>query len=140
MLTLTKHISASDTSGTFEITASYQKGTDTVTKSFELGNNSSGVLSDIPPGAWVTISEPTHDGYTVRITDSNGAMLTDSDWYSFTITEDTEIHIYNTAGMILPQTGGESPFIFIYGGLFLMLTAVVTGSVLKRKWGKEGAE
>ena len=139
-LTITKHISGSDTSGTFEISASYQYGTETITKSFELGNNGSGVLSDIPSGVLVTISEPNHDGYTVRITDSAGTVLTDSDWYSFSITEDTEIHIYNTAGVILPQTGGTSSYLFIYGGLLLMLSAVVTESVLRRKWGKEGSE
>lgn len=139
-LKLTKHVSASDTSGTFGITASYQNGTETITKSFELGNNDSDVFSNIPLGAWVTVSEPSHDGYTVCIKDSTGTLLTDSDYYSFTITEDTEIHIYNAAGVLLPETGGASPYLFIYGGLLLMLTAVVAGFILRRRWRKEGSE
>ena len=53
------------------------------------------------------------------------------------ITENTELTVYNTLGVPLPETGGATPYLFIYGGLFLMLSAVVTGYILRRRYGKE---
>ena len=139
VLTVTKYVSAADRSGIFNITVSYPDSSgQTVTQTLPLEHGASGKIAHIPRNAAVTVSEPTHDGYNVRITDSAGTVLSDSDYYSFTITEDTEIHVYNTAGVALPETGGVTPNLFIYGGIALMLFAVVTGYILRRRWGKEG--
>ena len=67
-----------------------------------------------------------------------GKQVADSGTYTFTITENTELTVYNTLGVPLPETGGATPYLFIYGGLFLMLSAVVTGYILRRRYGKEG--
>ena len=139
-LTLTKYVSGTDTSGTFQIAVSYQSGEEqAVERTYSLGNGQSGKLLKIPAGARVTVMEPSHDGYTVCVKNKDGTLLSDSDYYSFSMEEDTELYIYNTAGVALPVTGGPSIYLFIYGGLFLMLFAVVTGYILRRRWGKEGS-
>ncbi len=139
-LTVTKYVNAADTTGLFDITVSYtsDRGAN-FTQTYPLDHGGSCTVSGIPDGARVTVNEPSHDGYTVRMTDDGGLDVSNSDIYTFTITGNTGIHIYNTAGVPLPETGGISPYIFIYGGLFLMLSSVMTGYLLRRRRGKEGA-
>lgn len=52
--------------------------------------------------------------------------------------DDTAVDIYNTSTVALPETGGIGRGIFLYAGIALMLTAVITGCLLRRKYGKEG--
>lgn len=139
-LTVTKYVNAADTSGLFDITVSYtsDQGAD-FTQTYPLDHGGSCTVSGIPNGAHVTIQESSHDGYTVRMTDGDGLGVSNSDIYTFTITKTTAVNIYNTAGVPLPETGGISPYLFIYGGLFLMLSSVMTGYILRRRWGKEGS-
>ena len=71
--------------------------------------------------------------------DDSDTLLSGSDTYTFTIVADTTVNIHNTTGVSLPETGGASPYFFIYGGMLLMLSSVVTGYLLRRRNGKEGA-
>ena len=92
----------------------------------------------MPDNAVVTITEPSHDGYHVTIK-SGDTLLADSDTYTFTITSDTEITVCNTASVALPSTGGVPPQLFIFGGLALVLIAIIGGCVARRRYGKEEA-
>ena len=79
------------------------------------------------------------DGYTVIMKDpSTGTVLAGSSSYTFTMNDDTAVDIYNTSTVALPETGGIGRGIFLYAGIGLMLTAVITGCLLRRKYGKEG--
>ena len=140
ILTLIKYVNAADRSGTFDITVTYPDSSgQTLTQTLTLGDGASGKIAHIPKNATVTVNEPDHDGYNVRFADSDGMVLSDSDYYCFAIAGDTKIYIYNTAGVPLPATGGVTPYLFIYGGLALMLSAVTAGYILRRRWGKEGS-
>ena len=57
--------------------------------------------------------------------------------YTFTMNDDTAVDIYNTSTVALPETGGIGRGIFLYAGIGLMLTAVIAGCLLRRKYGKE---
>lgn len=122
-LTVEKVVNGADTSGSFPFVVSY-------------------VITDPNTGEETTVhkeftlTETKYDGYTAAVY-QGGKQVADSGTYTFTITENTELTVYNTLGVPLPETGGATPYLFIYGGLFLMLSAVVTGYILKRRYGKE---
>ena len=142
-LTVEKQISGSDTSGSFPFTVSYtatepESGEElSRSESFELTNGGVQHIANIPIGAEVTLTETNHDGYTVAVY-RDGVQMADSNTYTFTITENTALTVYNTMGVRLPETGGTTPYLFIYGGLLLMLLAVVAGWILRRRWTREG--
>lgn len=106
-------------------------------KEFTLTNHGVQNVANLPIGAEVTLTETKYDGYTAAVY-RGGKQVSDSGTYTFIITENTELTVYNTMGVPLPETGGATPYLFIYGGLFLMLSAVVTGYILRRRYGKEG--
>lgn len=108
----------------------------TVRKEFTLTNHGVQNVANLPIGAEVTLTETKYDGYTAAVY-RGGKQVSDSGTYTFIITENTELTVYNTMGVPLPETGGATPYLFIYGGLFLMLSAVVTGYILRRRYGKE---
>ena len=54
------------------------------------------------------------------------------------MSDDTAIEVHNTSTVALPETGGIGRGIFLFAGIGLMLTAVITGCLLRRKYGKEG--
>ena len=142
-LTVEKQISGSDTSGSFPFTVSYtatepESGEElSGSESFELTNGGVQHIANIPIGAEVTLTETSHGGFTTAIY-CDGTQVSDSDTYTFTITENTALTVYNTMGVRLPETGGTTPYLFIYGGLLLMLLAVVAGWILRRRWTREG--
>lgn len=139
-LTLKKIVNAPDTTGSFTFTVSYtDAGGKPQTQSVTLKNGESTTITGIPRGAQVTVTETTTDGYTVIMKDpSTGTVLAGSSSYTFTMNNDTAMDIYNTSTAALPETGGIGRGIFLYAGIGLMLTAVITGCLLRRKYGKGG--
>lgn len=139
-LTLKKIVSAPDTTGSFTFTVSYtDAGGKPQTESVTLKNGESTTITGIPKGVQVTVTETTTDGYTVIMKDpSTGTVLAGSSSYTFTMNDDTAMDIYNTSIVALPETGGIGRGIFLFAGIGLMLTAVITGCLLRRKYGKEG--
>lgn len=139
-LTLKKIVRAPDTTGSFTFTVSYtDAGGRPQTKSVTLKNGESTTITGIPKGVQVTVTETNTDGYTVIMKDpSTSAVLAGSSSYTFTMSDDTAMDIYNTSIVALPETGGIGRGIFLYAGIGLMLTAVITGCLLRRKYGKEG--
>lgn len=141
-LTVEKVVNGADTSGSFPFVVSCvitdpNTGEETtVRKEFTLTNHEVQYVANLPIGAEVTLTETKYDGYTASVY-QGGKQVADSGTYTFTITENTELTVYNTLGVPLPETGGATPYLFIYGGLFLMLSAVVTGYILRRRYGKE---
>lgn len=142
-LTVEKVVNGADTSGSFPFVVSCvitdpNTGEETtVRKEFTLTNHEVQYVANLPIDAEVTLTETKYDGYTAAVY-RGGKQVADSGTYTFTITENTELTVYNTLGVPLPETGGATPYLFIYGGLFLMLSAVVTGYILRRRYGKEG--
>ena len=139
-LKLTKIVNAPDTTGSFTFTVSYtDAGGKPKTESVTLKNGQSTTITGIPKGVQVTVTETTTDGYTVIMKDpSTGTVLAGSSSYTFTMSDDTAMDIYNTSIVALPETGGIGRGIFLYAGIGLMLTAVIAGCLLRRKYGKEG--
>lgn len=139
-LTLKKIVRAPDTTGSFTFTVSYtDAGGKPQTESVTLKNGESTTITGIPKGVQVTVTETTTDGYTVIMKDpSTGTVLAGSSSYTFTMSDDTAMDIYNTSIVALPETGGIGRGIFLFAGIGLMLTAVITGCLLRRKYGKEG--
>lgn len=138
-LKLTKIVNAPDTTGSFTFTVSYTDAGGNLQKSVILKNDESTTITGIPRGASVTVTETTTDGYTVIMKDpSTGTVLAGSSSYTSTMNDDTAVDIYNTSTVALPETGGIGRGIFLYAGIALMLTAVITGCLLRRKYGKEG--
>lgn len=139
-LTLKKIVSAPDTTGSFTFTVSYtDAGGKPQTKSVTLKNGESTTITGIPKGVQVTVTETNTDGYTVIMKDpSTSAVLAGSSSYTFTMNDDTAMDVYNTSTVALPETGGIGRGIFLFAGIGLMLTAVITGCLLRRKYRKEG--
>ena len=137
-----KVVNGADTSGSFPfvvscvITDPNTGEKTTVHETFTLTNHGVQYVANLPIGAEVTLTETKYDGYTAAVY-RGGKQVADSGTYTFIITENTELTVYNTMGVPLPETGGATPYLFIYGGLFLMLSAVVTGYILRRRYGKE---
>ena len=141
-LTVEKNINGTDTSGSFPfvvscvITDPNTGEKTTVHEEFTLTNHGVQYVANLPIDAEVTLTETKYDGYTAAVY-RGGKQVSDSGTYTFIITENTELTVYNTMGVPLPETGGATPYLFIYGGLFLMLSAVVTGYILRRRYRKE---
>ena len=137
-LKLTKIVNAPDTTGSFTFTVSYTDAGGNLQKSVILKNDESTTITGIPRGASVTVTETTTDGYTVIMKDpSTGTVLAGSSSYTFTMSNDTAVDIYNTSSVALPETGGIGQGIFLFAGIGLMFTAVIAGCLLRRKYGKE---
>lgn len=125
-LTLTKQVEGLDTGNQkFGFTIEYK---DTITgevtkKPLELMADKSSTLQ-IPYGATVTISEPSHPGYSLSFR-QGGELVTnrDDNSYQFVITGDVTIIAVNTAGYELPDTGGPGAVWYTTGGLLLMAAA-----------------
>lgn len=125
-LTLKKQVEGVSTGKQkFGFTIEYKdKITGEVTKKpLELMADESDTLQ-IPYGATVTISEPSHPGYSLSF--RQGGMLVESradGSYQFTMTNDVAIVAVNTAGYELPDTGGPGAVWYTTGGLLLMAAA-----------------
>ena len=125
-LTLTKQVAGASTGKQkFGFTVTYVDAItgETKTEKWNLANGGSNTLQ-IPYGATVTISEPSHPGYSLSF--RQGDMLVtnlDKNSYQFVITDDVTIIAVNTAGYELPDTGGPGAVWYTTGGLLLMAAA-----------------
>ena len=125
-LTLTKQVVGAATGNQkFGFTVTYvDKITgESISQQLNLANGDSDKVT-IPYGATVTISEPSHPGYSLSF--RQGDMLVESradGSYQFTMTNDVAIIAVNTAGYELPDTGGPGAVWYTTGGLLLMAAA-----------------
>lgn len=125
-LTLTKQVEGLDTGKQkFGFTVTYvDKITgESKTEKWNLANGGSNTLQ-IPYGATVTISEPSHPGYSLSFRQGDTLVTNlDKNSYQFVITDDVTIIAVNTAGYELPDTGGPGAVWCTTGGLLLMAAA-----------------
>lgn len=129
-LTIKKVVQATDTSGSFEFEASWtDEQQQPQIKTFSLQNNESHTIEGIPDGAVVKIKELGSDGYVVSFIKGESKQSGLSE-YTITMTEDAEVTVQNTAGVILPETGGRGVTIYVCIGLALMLMAASAGVFL----------
>ena len=125
-LTLAKQVVGAATGNQkFKFTVTYQDKitAEITTKTLELKADGNDKLK-IPYGATVTISEPSHPGYSLSF--RQGDMLVESradGSYQFTMTNDVAVIAVNTAGYELPDTGGPGAVWYTTGGLLLMAAA-----------------
>jgi LPXTG-motif cell wall-anchored protein len=140
MLKLTKVVNASNTTGSFNFTISYTDASGNMkTESISLQHNGTTRISGIKKGSSVTVTENSTDGYTVTMKDdSTGKILSGSNSYNFKMSDNADITVYNTTSICLPETGGVGTYFYTYGGMGIMLTAVVAGYLLRLKYEKEG--
>ena len=125
-LTLTKRVEGPDTGKQkFGFTVTYVDAVtkESITQELKLADGEKGELK-IPYGATVTISEPSHPGYSLSF-QQRGTLVTnlDKNSYQFVITDDVTIIAVNTAGYELPDTGGPGAVWCTTGGLLLMAAA-----------------
>ena len=139
-LTLKKFVRAPDTTGSFTFTVSYtDAGGQQKSENVTLKNGDSNTITGIPKGVKVTVTETNPDGYTVTMKDHNtGTDLAVNSSYTFAMNNNTAVDIYNTSTVALPETGGIGREVFLVAGIALMLSAVITGCLLRRRFGKEG--
>ena len=83
-------------------------------------------ISGLPLGATAVITETEHDGYIVLIKEGEQTLFT-SDTGSVVLNGDREITFVNSAGAVLPETGGKGTKLYMLGGLAIMLIAVMYG-------------
>lgn len=125
-LTLTKQVEGPDTGKQkFGFTVTYVDAItgETKTEEWNLANGGSNTLQ-IPYGATVTISEPSHPGYSLSFRQGDTLVTNlDKNSYQFVITDDVTIIAVNTAGYELPDTGGPGAVWYTTGGLLLMAAA-----------------
>lgn len=125
-LTLTKQVEGPDTGKQeFGFTVTYVDAVtkESITQELKLADGEKGELK-IPYGATVTISEPSHPGYSLSFQQGD-TLVTNPDENScqFVITGDVTIIAVNTAGYELPDTGGPGAVWCTTGGLLLMVAA-----------------
>lgn len=125
-LTLKKQVEGASTGKQkFKFTVTYQDKitAEITTKTLELKADGNDKLK-IPYGATVTISEPSHPGYSLSFRQGD-TLVTNRDDNScqFVITGDVTIIAVNTAGYELPDTGGPGAVWYTTGGLLLMAAA-----------------
>lgn len=125
-LTLRKQVDGPDTGKQeFGFTVTYVDAItgETKTEEWNLANGGSNTLQ-IPYGATVTISEPSHPGYSLSFRQGDTLVTNlDKNSYQFVITDDVTITAVNTAGYELPDTGGPGAVWYTTGGLLLMAAA-----------------
>lgn len=125
-LTLTKQVEGLDTGKQkFGFTVTYvDKITgESISQQLKLAKGKSDKVT-IPYGATVTISEPSHPGYSLSFRQGDTLVTNlDKNSYQFVITDDVTIIAVNTAGYELPDTGGPGAVWCTTGGLLLMAAA-----------------
>lgn len=125
-LTLKKQVEGASTGKQkFGFTVTYVDAItgETKTEKWNLANGGSNTLQ-IPYGATVTISEPSHPGYSLSFRQGDTLVESRADGsYQFTMTNDVDITAVNTAGYELPDTGGPGAVWYTTGGLLLMAAA-----------------
>lgn len=125
-LTLTKQVDGPDTGKQeFGFTVTYvDKITgESISQPLKLAKGKSDKVT-IPYGATVTISEPSHPGYSLSFRQGDKLVTNlDKNSYQFVIKDDVTIIAVNTAGYELPDTGGPGAVWYTTGGLLLMAAA-----------------
>lgn len=125
-LTLTKQVEGPSTGKQkFGFTIEYKDKItgESISQQLNLANGESGKVT-IPYGATVTISEPSHPGYSLSFRQGDTLVTNlDKNSYQFVITDDVTIIAVNTAGYELPDTGGPGAVWCTTGGLLLMAAA-----------------
>lgn len=125
-LTLTKQVVGAATGKQkFGFTVTYVDAVtkESITQELKLADGEKGELK-IPYGATVTISEPSHPGYSLSFRQGGALVESRADGsYQFTMTNDVAIIAVNTAGYELPDTGGPGAVWYTTGGLLLMAAA-----------------
>ena len=124
-LTLTKQVVGAATGKQkFGFTVTYVDAVtkESITQELKLADGEKGELK-IPYGATVTISEPSHPGYSLSFRQGDTLVTNRDDSYQFVITGDVTIIAVNTAGYELPDTGGPGAVWYTTGGLLLMAAA-----------------
>ena len=86
---------------------------------FSLKNQETVTIKDIPINTIVTLKETKHDGYQTVIK-SGDTILSNSDTYEFILDSSKDITIYNTPGIILPDTGGIGIMHYLIIGITLI--------------------
>lgn len=96
---------------------------ESISQQLNLADGDSNTLQ-IPYGATVTISEPSHPGYSLSFRQGDTLVTNwDDNSCQFVITGDVAIVAVNTAGYELPDTGGSGAVWYTTGGLLLMAAA-----------------
>lgn len=152
-LTVRKTVSGYDPGGKFEFSATVTlngapfripEGADYTLEGneihFSLGNGESVTFPHIPIGAVVTVTEITHDGYSVsyRAEDIHSEPLNGSSAEVYTGYDPLTLHFYNTSGYQLPLTGGSGTFIYTAGGfaciaLSLLMYIILTIKMIRKE-------
>lgn len=100
--------------------------------SFTLTHGQSVTISGLPIGATATITETGHAGYVVLIKEGNQTLFT-ADSGTITLNSDREILFVNSAGAVLPETGGTGAIPYTLGGITIMITAFMCGCRWRRR-------
>ena len=105
---------------------------DNGTITFKIKSTESITIKNIPINTDVTIQEVNHDGYHVSmksIVNGKEVPLVESDIYTINeINDNKTIKVYNTPGVMLPETGGNGVGIYLVIGLSLIIIS------LKYRW------
>ena len=98
---------------------------------FSLKNGESIIINNIPINTNVYIQETSHDGYQTMIksvVDGEEFLLTSGDEYTIkSMDGDKSIKVYNTPGVILPETGGPGSHIYLFIGFSLIMLTLIYG-------------
>lgn len=98
---------------------------------FSIKSTESIIIKNIPIKTNVTIQEIDHDGYHVSIksiVDGKEIPLVEKDTYTIEqLTDNKTIKVYNTPGVMLPETGGIGIGIYIVIGLSLIIISIKYG-------------
>ncbi len=103
------------------------------TITYALKNNESIIINNIPIDTIVNLEETDSDGYTTVIK-TGDITLSNGNTYKFTMDSDKEITVYNTPGVVLPETGGSGILRYLITGFGLILISFIIfiGILLKR--------
>ena len=95
---------------------------------FKIKDDESITISNIPINTVIKIQELDHDGYHTSmksIVSGSEVPLIEGDTYIINkISDHREIKIYNTPGVVLPETGGIGTIIFTIIGLTLIVGSI----------------
>ena len=97
------------------------------TVSFVLHDGESVTVEGLPLGTTAFITETEHDGFTVLIKEGDQTLFA-ADNGSVLLNDGREITFVNSAGAVLPATGGRGSEFYIFGGAAVMLIAVMCGT------------
>lgn len=96
---------------------------------FQLETAQNITVAGLPINSVIDIQEHNHEGYHASMKAIEGATevpLVQGDSYTVNmITENKDIKVYNTPGVVLPETGGIGTLIYIVVGLSMVLASAV---------------